>query len=111
MMKTKLNTSHGTVAGKKEKLVKDLKGVVADTDDLLRQVASSSAEEFAAARTTIEGKLGEAISRLDDARIAVTEKAKGAAEATHEYVNENPWKALGVAAAAGLVIGILLRRR
>ena len=110
-MNTELNASHGTVEGKQEKLVKELKGVVPDADDLLKKVANSTAEEFAAALTKIEGKLGEARSRLDDARLAVMEKAKGAADATHVYVRENPWKALGVAAAAGLIIGFLLSRR
>lgn len=110
-MNTELNASHGTVEGKKEKLVKDLKGVVGDADDLMREVASSTAGELAAARTKIEGKLDEAKSRLGDARIAVTEKARVAADATNEYVRENPWKILGVAAAAGLVIGFLLSRR
>lgn len=110
-MNTELNASDGTVEGKKERLVKDLKSVVTDADGLLKEVANSTAEEFAVARTKIEGKLGEARSRLDDARIAVTEKAKSAADATHEYVRENPWKALGVAAAAGLIIGFLLSRR
>lgn len=110
-MNTELNASHGTVEGKKEALVKDLKSVAGDANDLLKEVASSTAEGFAAARTKIEGKLGEARSRLDNARIAVTEKARGAADATQEYVKENPWKVLGVAAAAGLIIGFLLSRR
>lgn len=110
-MNTTLIASHRTFEVKKEKLVKDLKGVVADADDLLKVVSSSTAEEFAAARTKIEGRLGEARSRLNDARIAVTEKARGAANVTDEYVRENPWKVIGVAAAAGLVISFLLNRR
>lgn len=104
-MNTELNASHGTVEGKKEKLVEDLKGVVGDADDL------TTAAELAAARTTIEGKLGEAKSRLDDARIAITEKARGAADTTQEYVRENPWKVLGVATAVGIIIGFLLSNR
>lgn len=110
-MNTEMNAGHGAVEARKEKLVKDLKGVVGDADDLMREVASSTAGELAAARTKIEGKLDEAKSRLGDARIAVTEKARVAADATNEYVRENPWKILGVAAAAGLVIGFLLSRR
>jgi ElaB/YqjD/DUF883 family membrane-anchored ribosome-binding protein len=110
-MNTQLNASHGSIERKKERLVKDLKDVVADADDLLREVANSTVEEFVAARTKIEGRLGEARSRLDDARIAVTEKAKEAADATHEYIRENPWKTLGVGAAVGLIIAVLLSRR
>jgi ElaB/YqjD/DUF883 family membrane-anchored ribosome-binding protein len=28
-----------------------------------------------------------------------------------EYVRENPWKAIGIAAGAGLLIGLLVSRR
>ena len=110
-MNIELNTTHGIFKGYKEKLMNDLNLVVADADDLLKKVANSTTEGFAAARTKIERKLGEARSRLDDVRMAVTEKAKHSAGATHEYVRENPWKSIGLAAAAGLIIGFLLRRR
>jgi ElaB/YqjD/DUF883 family membrane-anchored ribosome-binding protein len=47
-----------------------------------------------------------------DASMAVSDRARYAADATDVYVRDNPWKMLGVAAAAGVVIGgILLRRR
>lgn len=110
-MTTELIASRGTVQGTKENLVKDLKSVVADADDLLKEVANSTAEEFAAARMKFEAKLGAAKSRLNDARIAVARKAGSAADATNEYVRENPWKVVVGAAAVGLITAFLLRRR
>lgn len=106
-----MTTELTAIEGTKEKLVRDLKVVVADGDDLLKEVANSSVEQFAAARTNVEARMDEAKSRLQDARIAVTRTAKDAAGATQEYVRENPWKVLGLAAAAGLVIGFVLSRR
>ncbi len=110
-MHTEANASHGIVKGNKEKLVSDLRAVLADADDLLNELAHSTGEGLAAARTKIEDKIGEFRSRVDDARTAVKDKAKGAADATHYYVSENPWKSLGLAAAAGIIIGFLLSRR
>lgn len=101
----------GGVEEKQIKLVKDLKGVVTDTDDLLREVANSSAAEFAAARAGIEARLREARCRLDEARISVTRKALAVADHTQEYVTENPWKVVAVAASAGLIAALLLSRR
>lgn len=106
-----LYAKHGAVEDRKNKLVKDLRGVVADTDDLLQEVANASGEEFAAARAKIEARLRQARSRLDHARIAVARKACDAAEAGHEYARENPWKAFGLPALGGLVVFILLSRR
>jgi ElaB/YqjD/DUF883 family membrane-anchored ribosome-binding protein len=37
-------------------------------------------------------------------------KTKQAARVTDEYVHENPWKAVGIAAGAGLIIGMLISR-
>lgn len=109
-MNTKLHVNHGTVEIKKEILMKDIKGVVADADDLLKEVASFTADEFAAARTKIEERLDEARSRLDDTRIAITGKTRNAADATQKYIRENPMKSIGIA-AAGIIIGFLLSRR
>ncbi len=106
-----MTTELTAIEGTKDKLVRDLRVVVADSDDLLKELANSSVDQFAAARTKVEARLGEARSRLDDARIALTGTAKDAADTTHEYIRENPWKVLGVAAAAGLVIGFVLSRR
>lgn len=110
-MNTETIASHGTLDGKKEALVNNLKSVVGDADALLKEVAGATAEGYAAARTKVEGRLNEAKSRLDDARLAVAKKTKDAAGVTNAYVRENPWKVLGVATAAGLVIGFLLSRR
>ncbi len=110
-MITALTAGHENVESKKERLVKDLKSVVADADDLLKEMAGSTADGFAATRAKVERKLGEARGRLDDARIAVAERARGVADTTHEYARENPWTILGISAAAGLLVGFLLSRR
>lgn len=110
-MNTALTARHGTVEARKQTLVKDLKGVVGDAEDLLKEVANSTAEEFAAARMKVEARLGEARAGLDDARIAVTQKARFAADATNQYVRQNPWKVIGIAAAAGLIAALLYSRR
>jgi ElaB/YqjD/DUF883 family membrane-anchored ribosome-binding protein len=109
-MNTELSASLGSVEGKRRELVKDLKAIVGDADGLLREMANATVDGFASTRTKVEGRLGEAKARLDTARLAVAERAKVAADTTHEYVRDNPWKLLGVSAVAGLLIGLVLRR-
>lgn len=110
-MNTEVKANHGTVEGMTDKLVQDLKTVVGDGNDLMKGLAHSTVQEFAATRTKISGKLDEARSRLDGARTAVAERASGAADATHDYVVGNPWKVLAVVMAAGLLIGAFFSRR
>lgn len=106
-----MTATHGTSEAKKETLVRDIKGIVDDANEVVKDMAGSTAEGFAAARTKVEGKVDDMKARLDAARLAATERAKAIAGATNDYVKENPWRVLGTAALAGLVIGFLLRRR
>jgi ElaB/YqjD/DUF883 family membrane-anchored ribosome-binding protein len=110
-MNTELIAQQETVEGTKHKLVTDIGRVVDDADHLLKKVTTSTAEGWEAARTQVGAKLTEARSRLDDARIAVTDNARSVANSTHEYVEDNPWKVAGVALAVGLLIGVLASRR
>jgi ElaB/YqjD/DUF883 family membrane-anchored ribosome-binding protein len=95
----------------KEKLVADLKVVVADAEELLRATASHAGEKAAVARERIQASLATAKVKLGEAERALLEKTKEAAKVTDDYVRENPWQAVGIAAVAGLVLGILISRR
>jgi ElaB/YqjD/DUF883 family membrane-anchored ribosome-binding protein len=94
-----------------DKLMEDLSAVVADAEELLRATADQTGERIAAARGKAEESLRAARARLDERQAAVMERTRAAAEATEEYVRANPWTALGIAAAAGLVLGLLTARR
>ena len=108
-MNTELSANQGAVAIKKDKLVADLKGVVIDADDLLKEVANSTTEEFAAARAKIEAKLAETITTLRAAKTQATRSVCCAADASCEYVRENPWKIVGIAAVSVLTAIIVSR--
>ena len=95
----------------KDKLLADLKTVVADAETLIREAADSSVEKFATLRTRLTTGLGETRVKIDQARTAMSEKARHATDATQAYVKENPWKSAGIFVAAGLILGMLLRRR
>jgi ElaB/YqjD/DUF883 family membrane-anchored ribosome-binding protein len=106
-----MNTETASNDVSKEKLVADLKVVVADAEELLRATASQAGEKVSAARERIQASLATAKVKLSDAERALLERSKLAAKATDEYVRDNPWQAVGVAALAGLVLGVLISRR
>ncbi len=111
-MSTKLVGVEGE--GNKEKLMQDLRVVVADAEELLRATAGQAgekvSEKVSAVRERIQGNLVAAKMRLVAAEEAVVASTKQAAKATDEYVHENPWKAVGIAAGVGLVVGMLISR-
>ena len=98
-------------AANKEKLVSDLKVVVADAEEILRATAGTAGEKVAELRERIGVRLRDAKERLQDAEAALVDKTKACARATDDFVHEQPWKAVGVAAALGLALGVLIGRR
>ncbi len=95
----------------KGKVVDDFKSIVNDAEALLQATAHVTGEGFVAERTKFTEKLNLAKLRLVDAEQRVVEKAKQAAQATDHYVHDNPWTAVGVAAAVGMLIGFLAAKR
>ena len=107
-MSPKLAVVEGEVS--KEKLMQDLRVVVADAEELLRATAGQAGEKVSAARERIQENLAVAKERLVAAEEIVVAKTKQAARATDEYVHENPWKAVGIGAGVGLIVGMLISR-
>ncbi len=102
-------TSEGTIA--KEKIVQDFKTVYSDVEELLRATASQTGEKIGILRERLQEHMHKAKDRLADTKDVVVVKTKEAARATDEYVHDNPWHAVGIAAGVGLVIGLLIGRR
>jgi len=95
----------------KQKIVSDMKVVVADAEEILRATAGAAGEKVSELRERIQDRLRDAKIRLADAEAALLDKTKAAARATDDFVHENPWKAVGIAAGIGLLLGVIIGRR
>ena len=100
-----------TDAANKEKLIADFKVVVADAEELLRATASQAGDKATELRARIQTRLADAKLRLADAEAAVVDKAKQAGRVADDYVHDNPWRSVGVAAGIGFLFGLLIGRR
>lgn len=94
----------------KERLINDLKALASDAEELLLATANQAGEKVALARQKIEQSLIEGKKALADAEKNLVKKSKECAEIADDYVRENPWSAVGIAAGVGLVLGLLIRR-
>ena len=95
----------------KQKIVSDMKVVVSDAEEILRATAGVAGEKMVDLREQIAERLHDAKMRLADAEAALVDRTKAAARATDDYVNDNPWQAVGIAAGVGLLLGIIIGRR
>lgn len=106
-----MNTTANDLAANKNKLVQDLQRVIADAEELMQATAGETEPKLVEMRERIRGNLMAARHKLGDIEDVVKTKTREAARATDDYVHEHPWKAIGVAAGAGLIIGLLAGRR
>jgi ElaB/YqjD/DUF883 family membrane-anchored ribosome-binding protein len=93
------------------RLASDIRVLVSDAEELLKSTATYSGEGINAARVKFRATLESFKERVVDAQSAAVGKVKETVKATDGYVRENPWKMVGVAAAIGLVVGVLLQRK
>jgi ElaB/YqjD/DUF883 family membrane-anchored ribosome-binding protein len=96
-MKSDIEMGREALSASRDKLSKDIVGVANDAADLLKNVA--------------ERRLDSAKVALSDAHANLTHEARHAAGSAQHYVRAHPWKAMGAATAAGVVLGLLLARR
>jgi ElaB/YqjD/DUF883 family membrane-anchored ribosome-binding protein len=98
-------------AAQTDKLMADLRLVVADAEELLRTTAGQAGEGAAELRDRVRVSLARARDGLADAQEVALSKAKAAGRAADDYVHDNPWRSIGVAAGFGLLVGLLIGRR
>ncbi len=99
------------LAESKSRLAADFKNLMTDAEELLRTTRNYSGEGFTQARAQFESRLNELRGTMTDAQSYALDKYKLATESTDRYVRDNPWQAIGVAAAVGILIGFLSTRR
>lgn len=94
-----------------EKLSADIKVLVRDAEELVKVTAAETSNKIVELRRRMQQSMSDVKSNLTRAENAVIERAKPAAEACDHYVHAHPWRAVGLSALAGLVIGLLANRR
>lgn len=81
--------------------------LIADVEDLIKQVGGLDDEGIARVRERVTASLDGIKARVADG----AGRARDVAGTLDDYVREHPWQALGVAAVAGLLFGLMLSSR
>ena len=97
-MRTELNT---------EQMVKDLKTVARDAEDLVKATAGELGERVREARA----RLSVAIDAAKDTCERWEEKAIEGAKVTDRVIRDHPYQSAGVAFAVGLLVGVIISRK
>jgi ElaB/YqjD/DUF883 family membrane-anchored ribosome-binding protein len=91
-----------------DKLAADLGLVIADVEALLRAAVGETTE---AGRAKLHEGLEAAKLRLGPLAEEAAGHARDSVRAADVYVREHPWNAVGIAALAGIALGLLISRK
>ena len=80
-----------------------------DVEELLQQVAGIDDKDIKRLRDRVEKSITSARVAIREGAQAAYDGTRRAAKATDTYVHENPWTAIGIGTATGLLVGALLR--
>ncbi|MES2631918.1 MAG: DUF883 family protein [Pseudomonadota bacterium] len=95
----------------KEKLMGDLKLVIADAEELLKLTAGQVGDKTTEMRLRMQARMDQAKADLAKVQEMAVVRVKDAGMAADNYVHDNPWHAVGIAAGVGLLFGMLIARR
>jgi len=89
----------------------EVSNLMADVQDLLGRLAHVADPDVIRVRAKVASALSTAKATIARGSERVQRQAKDAINAGDSYVHDQPWQAIGIAAAAGLVVGFLISRR
>lgn len=95
----------------RDKLVDEFAAVLAEAEEMLKRAATETGDKARDLRSQVETKLLRAKLSLQELEGQAVDQAKAAARATDDYVHDKPWQAIGIAAAIGIAVGLLMNRR
>jgi ElaB/YqjD/DUF883 family membrane-anchored ribosome-binding protein len=95
----------------RDQLMDELKNTIGEAETWLRDAASQESIVASETRARFDDTLRTAridLRKLEDSAIAHSRDAVKAADA---YVHDNPWKSVGLGAALGVIVGLLIARK
>jgi ElaB/YqjD/DUF883 family membrane-anchored ribosome-binding protein len=101
------NRSAHEIEDSTDKLLKDLKAVVHDGEELLRAGAEDLSERSVAARE----KLSAALQMARQTQKRLQQSAIEGMKATDKMIREKPYQSVGIAFGTGLLLGLILNRK
>ncbi|MYM21664.1 DUF883 family protein [Duganella sp. FT135W] len=96
----------------RDRLMDDLQHTIGEAEQWLQDSAGETAGGGSSeTRSRFDDTLRTARSDLHKLEDSILAHGRNAADNVNIYVQDNPWKAVGIGAALGVVIGMLISRK
>ena len=84
---------------------------VADMEDLVSKTTLVTGEELIRAKAKLSARIAAAKLSIEEMGASVVQQTRKAATVTNNYVHDQPWQAIGIGAAVGVLLGFVLGRK
>lgn len=95
-------------ADPRERLVSDVKMLVADAEEFLLAVAAESKDKIAGIRPRLQAAIQRARTQAAEVEAEFEARAREGARRMDVYASEHPWRTAGIAAAVGATVGAIV---
>jgi ElaB/YqjD/DUF883 family membrane-anchored ribosome-binding protein len=89
----------------------EIKSLIADVEDLVARISDLKDADVTRVRDKVMRAVGDAKESLADSADRLRRQTQRIATTADDYVHDNPWQAVGLAALVGAVVGIIASRR
>jgi ElaB/YqjD/DUF883 family membrane-anchored ribosome-binding protein len=94
-----------------KQLLSELTALLAQFESAVHAGRAAASEQGTEAAIDLQAGLKQARARVDDLRQNVQDELDRGVQATEQLVRGQPWLAIGIAAAAAFVLGVVIGRR
>jgi ElaB/YqjD/DUF883 family membrane-anchored ribosome-binding protein len=106
-----LNAASVPSAAANGALSREFNSFITDIEELIKATTSLTGEDLARAKAKLNARVTKAKESVEELSGIIAERARSTAKITDSYVHEQPWQAIGIGAALGLLIGFALAPR
>jgi ElaB/YqjD/DUF883 family membrane-anchored ribosome-binding protein len=89
----------------------EIRNLIADVEDLMARIADMKDTDIVRVRGKVQRAVDATKQSLTEGADAIRQHAQSVAGTADDFVRDNPWQAVGIAALVGAVVGILATRR
>lgn len=89
----------------------DLQKLVREAQKTLREASSETGDKASALINKGIGLLDDTLSKAQQLQNSAMESGREVVATTDEYVHENPWRAIAISLAVGLLAGVCIAKK
>ena len=96
---------------KREELLGEIRDILTSAEELFDEKSKAGSEELKRLKESLNSRIDRARERFAVLQEDAMSNAKNIAKQTESLVQENPYKAIGVAGLIGLLLGVLISKK